>query len=115
MDLGRKSLLRLLGEHCTAADERRELLLLSSRGGKAQYDSQVKEGRLSLLDILSRFPSCRPPLAALLDALPPLMPRMYSIASSPLLFPDTVHVRPPPFSFTNGYCAAPPVGVLARP
>eukprot|EP00884_Botryococcus_braunii_P018195 jgi/Botrbrau1/5059/Bobra.37_1s0024.1 len=88
----RKSLLRILAEHCTAAGEKRELLKLCSRGGKEAYDSEVRDGRPSLLDLLLRFPSCQPPLPALLDALPPLMPRMYSISSSPLLFPDVIHV-----------------------
>ncbi len=92
--LCRKSLLRLLGEHCSDPAERRALLNLSSRGGKEAYDAEIKEGRPTLLDLLRRFPSAQPPLPALLDALSPLMPRMYSITSSPLLYPDSVHVRP---------------------
>ncbi|KAK9818129.1 hypothetical protein WJX72_007597 [[Myrmecia] bisecta] len=88
----RKSLLRLLGEHCGDAAQRRQLLLLASRGGKDAYAKEIREGQPSLLDLLQRFPSCQPPLAALLDALPPLAPRMYSIASSPLEHPGQAHV-----------------------
>ena len=36
-----------------------------------------------LLDLLEAFPSARPPLSELLSALDPLLPRLYSIASSP--------------------------------
>ena len=35
-------------------------------------------------------PSCRPPLDALLDALPPLAARAYSISCSPLEHPSKV-------------------------
>jgi len=40
----------------------------------------------------SRYPSCAPPLDALLDALPALAPRMYSIASSPLAQPHQARI-----------------------
>ena len=51
---------------------------------------QVRDGSPSLLDLLRKHPSCAPPLDALLDALPALAPRLYSIASSPLQQPDQV-------------------------
>jgi sulfite reductase alpha subunit-like flavoprotein len=44
----------------------------------------------SLLDLLKKFPSCHPPLEALLDALPALAPRLYSVASSPFAQPHKV-------------------------
>jgi sulfite reductase (NADPH) flavoprotein alpha-component len=45
-----------------------------------------------LLDLLEAFPSARPPLQALLDSLPALKPRLYSIASSPLAAPGRVEL-----------------------
>ena len=48
------------------------------------------EGKPSLLDLLRQFPSCRPPLGPLLDALPALPARMYSVACSPLELPGKV-------------------------
>ena len=54
---------------------------------------QVRDARPSLLDLLRRHPSCAPPLDALLDALPALAPRLYSIASSPLQQPEQVSLR----------------------
>ena len=90
--LCRKSLLRLLAEHCSVTAEKDRLLLLSSRSGREEYKALVEQFPPSLLDLLQLFPSCKPPLAELLDALPQLMPRLYSISSSPLEFPDAAHV-----------------------
>mmetsp|Transcript_17221 Transcript_17221/g.51507 ORF Transcript_17221/g.51507 Transcript_17221/m.51507 type:complete len:883 (-) Transcript_17221:2276-4924(-) len=88
----RKSLLRVLAEHCTDTDQQHSLLLLCSRGGRDAYTTQVREGQPSLVDLLAKFPSCHPPLDALLDALPALAPRLYSVASSPLAQPHQVDV-----------------------
>jgi sulfite reductase (NADPH) flavoprotein alpha-component len=45
-----------------------------------------------LLDLLEAFPSARPPLSELISALDPLLPRLYSIASSPKIKPGEVHL-----------------------
>jgi sulfite reductase (NADPH) flavoprotein alpha-component len=45
-----------------------------------------------LLDLIEAFPSARPPLQTLLDSLPALKPRLYSIASSPLAAPGRVEL-----------------------
>lgn len=88
----RKSLLRLLAEHCEDAGEKRALLRLCSRDGREAYAAELA-ARPTLLDLLAAYPSCRPPLAALLDALPPLAARMYSLTCSPLACPDKVRAR----------------------
>jgi cytochrome P450 / NADPH-cytochrome P450 reductase len=48
---------------------------------------EVLAKRVSLLDLLERFPSCELGLGAFLAALPPMQARQYSISSSPLRDP----------------------------
>ncbi|KAL0038154.1 hypothetical protein WJX79_005239 [Trebouxia sp. C0005] len=88
----RKSLLRLLGEHCSSQEDKQRLLHLSSIAGRQDYNTDIKAAQPSLLDLFHQFPSCQPPLAALLDCLPPLAPRMYSVSCSPLERPHAVQV-----------------------
>ena len=88
----RKSLLRSLAEHCTDPQHARQLLHLSSRQGRDDYMRDIVHDRPSVVDLLHRFPTCHPPLPVLLDALPPLPPRAYSIACSPLECPHSVCV-----------------------
>ena len=45
-----------------------------------------------LLDLLEAFPSARPPLSELISSLDPLLPRLYSIASSPKTARGEVHL-----------------------
>lgn len=88
----RKSLLRVLAEHCSKTEEKDALLHLSSRGGRADYDAQIRSQSPTLLTLLKKFPSCAPPLADLLDALSPLAPRLYSITCAPEVAPTTPSV-----------------------
>ena len=50
--------------------------------GKTAYQHDILDHQPSVLDLLTRFPTCSPPLDALLDALTPMAPRMYSVTTS---------------------------------
>ena len=85
----KKSLLRVLAEYCTDPSEKKQLLHLCSRDGRQDYMNTIVKAHKAFCDILVENTSCKPPLDALLDALPPLAPRMYSISSSPDVTGDT--------------------------
>jgi cytochrome P450/NADPH-cytochrome P450 reductase len=66
--------------------ERRALETLAADG--AAYERDILDRRVSVLDLLERYPSCGLPFASFLHMLTPLKPRQYSISSSPLWSPD---------------------------
>ena len=84
----KKPLLRMLAEYTSRSCEQRRLLELVSKQGAGEYTRHVREARLSTLDLLLLFRSCRPPVTILLEHLPRLLPRPYSAASSPLATPN---------------------------
>ncbi|HEU0044344.1 bifunctional cytochrome P450/NADPH--P450 reductase [Sphingomonas sp.] len=54
------------------------------------YDEEVAGKRLTLLDLLDRFPAAELSLDQLVELSAPIAPRFYSIASSPLVSPHAV-------------------------
>jgi sulfite reductase (NADPH) flavoprotein alpha-component len=79
------------------SDECLELLAISAgdtgdiQALQALAQEGVDEG-MDLVEILTRFPSARPPVAQLTGALGKLQPRLYSIASSQAARPREVHL-----------------------
>ncbi|PVV04667.1 hypothetical protein BB560_000823 [Smittium megazygosporum] len=81
----KKQVLRVLSDYCSDPKEKTQLLILSSRSGTALYNTLRSESMMaSILDVLNTFPSCDVPVETLLDILPPLTARPFSIASTPL-------------------------------
>jgi len=71
----------------TEPAEKDELARLCSREGKAEYQAYVDES-YTYAELLRRFPSARPSVGTLLDYVPDIQPRLYSIASSSRLRGD---------------------------
>ena len=80
----RKSLLKALATCCTEQADAAALARLASKEGKEDYAVQILEEGLTVLELLAAYPSCKPPLELVLELLPPLAPRYYSLSSSPL-------------------------------
>ncbi|KAI5248664.1 cytochrome P450 [Aureobasidium subglaciale] len=76
----------LLLDVCTDNETKKELTRLS---GDA-FSTEISEKRVSLLDLLNRFPSVQLPLSAFISSLPPMRTRSYSISSSSLVNPHRV-------------------------
>ena len=69
-----------------------EWISSKSDAGKVLWSQFVEAQRLGLADLLRLFPSCCPPLGALVAIAPSMSPRYYSIANSPLAVKETVAV-----------------------
>ncbi len=80
-----QNFIRLLGEFTEDPSEKSRLLHLCSRQGSSDFEETIRFSALSLLDLLLTFTTCQPPVEALLEHLPHLAPRAYSISSSPLV------------------------------
>ncbi|VDN04179.1 unnamed protein product [Thelazia callipaeda] len=77
--------LKALASYTSDQNEREHLLLLStaSKEGLLEYGNYIQKERRSVIDILREFSTCKPPADYLLELLPRLQPRYYSISSSP--------------------------------
>jgi cytochrome P450/NADPH-cytochrome P450 reductase len=56
----------------------------------SSYTAEISQKRVSILDLLERFPSVALPFGSFLGLLPPMRLRQYSISSSPLWNPGHV-------------------------
>ena len=81
------ALFTLMAEHAQLEFESTRLAKL------AEDDDRVPEyGIHDVFDVLVKFRSARPPIGPFVNALTPLQPRLYSIASSLAAHPDEVHL-----------------------
>jgi len=92
--LPRTHILKEMSVYTSDPDERSKLELMcgTTSEGKSLYQSWVVDSSRHVAHILEDLPSCKPPVDHLLELLPRLQPRFYSIASSAKLYPSSVHV-----------------------
>jgi cytochrome P450/NADPH-cytochrome P450 reductase len=78
-----------LAEYTQDPAEQAQLAALAE---DARYQQEILPKRITVLDLLERFPSCSLPFNAFLELLHPLRVRYYSISSSPLTNARTASV-----------------------
>ncbi|NXG70999.1 MTRR reductase, partial [Baryphthengus martii] len=83
----KKAFLRALVECTSDVGEKRRLQELCSRQGTSDYARFVRDSNVCLLDLLHAFPSCKPSFNLLIEHLPRLQARSYSVSSSNLCQP----------------------------
>ncbi|XP_076364602.1 cytochrome P450 reductase isoform X1 [Tachypleus tridentatus] len=90
----RTHVLKEIAEYTTDEEEKQKLKLMgsSSEEGKNLYLEWVVLNCRSIIHILEDFPTAKPPLDHLLELLPKLQARYYSISSSPKMYPDSIHL-----------------------
>ncbi|NWS97777.1 MTRR reductase, partial [Mionectes macconnelli] len=83
----KKAFLRALVECTSDAGEKRRLQELCSKQGASDYMRFIRDSNVCFLDLLHAFPSCKPSLNLLIEHLPKLQARSYSVSSSNLYQP----------------------------
>ncbi|TYZ61191.1 hypothetical protein PybrP1_009883 [[Pythium] brassicae (nom. inval.)] len=99
----RRSFFAKLSLFAADAEEKEKLEeLASAEGVDLLYDYCIREKK-TYSEVLLDFRSARVPLALLLQLIPRLRPRSYSISSSPLLHPGRVHLTVAIVDFLTPY------------
>ncbi|EFO27799.1 FAD binding domain-containing protein [Loa loa] len=75
-----RPLLRVLAERTESECQKRRILELCSAQGVEEFTKFVRQAGLSLVDFLLNFPSCKPTVERLIELLPRLLPRPYSVS-----------------------------------
>ncbi len=88
----RSTVLRMMAERCTDILDRARLHLLSSASGKAEYQALFENQKINFAEALKLFPSCMPTFADLVNFLPTIAPRYYSIIGSPMESPSQFEI-----------------------
>ena len=89
----RRSDLKLLALYCTSnSTDQKALLRMATKEGRAEYKEKILEGYVGLVDLLKLCPSISMPLEHFLHFCAPLQTRFFTISSSNLVHPDSVHL-----------------------
>ena len=87
-------IIKEFAQYATDEEEKAKLQLMGSPSeeGKALYNSYIRDQQVNLLTLLELMPSLKPPIDHVLELLPRLQVRYYSISSSPKIHPNSIHI-----------------------
>lgn len=88
-DAASRSQLREIIAYTTCPPHKKELEALLE---EETYQSEVLHKRVSMLELIEKYPACEMPFDRFLELLPPLKPRYYSISSSPKLLGNKLSI-----------------------
>ena len=86
----KRNFIEMLGLMATAPDEKEALQALLTKEGKPDLRKLV-DNTTTTAEMLQLFPSAKVPVEYLLDFVPTIKPRLYSIASASEMHPDHIH------------------------
>ncbi|KAN0008900.1 hypothetical protein ACTFIU_010182 [Dictyostelium citrinum] len=88
----RRYFFQLLSHFVTNPMEKERLEFFSSTEGQDDLRTYNQKEKRNYIDVLKEFPSIEIPFEYLFDLIPPIKPRPFSISSSSLLNPNTIHL-----------------------
>lgn len=88
----RRSDLKLLAAYAKDPMDKKALLRMASKDGKAEYREKVLDAHYGLVDMLRLCPSIEASLEQFLSFCPLLQTRFYTISSSSSVHPDSIHI-----------------------
>ncbi|KAL9290042.1 NADPH-dependent diflavin oxidoreductase 1 [Arabidopsis thaliana] len=88
----RRYFFEIMSFYATAEHEKERLQYFASPEGRDDLYNYNQKERRSILEVLEDFPSVQIPFDWLVQLVPPLKPRAFSISSSPLAHPAAVHL-----------------------
>lgn len=99
----RRYFFEVMSYYATAPHEKERLQYFASPEGRDDLYQYNQKERRSVLEVLEDFPSVKMPFDWLVQLVPPLKTRSFSISSSPLAHPNQVHLTVNVVSWTTPY------------
>jgi len=108
-----KRFYQTLEEHATNPVQKEKILFIISENGKEEFKKTSRGNHhIKIFMLLREFTSAHPSVENLLEMIPPIKPRHYSIASSMKMYPTSVHLlvvvedwKTPSGKFRVGQCS----------